>query len=389
MNNNPAMNRKSFLSLMNGGNKTSTVQANNSRADVNYQDDQNQDSQKNVTSTSWNLMNRSHGQVGENNNDKNENIKQEQKKIQQSQVGNENNQTEVKEEVKQKINPDFKLDSEIIEEEDQAPVVSSKKDTEHDFLSQFLDEEEARDLVENKSGSKSIFLEQQKIEEDKLRKMIQNINLEARYLLQKINERSDGRLNQEQINQLNQEVRLREKTRLKRLISNKKLSATLIKDKILISCLTLDQQKELIEILQNREELNLRNMIDNRFINHNYLLHQIHLTELDNEKKQSLLEALSNKVEQRLVDFMSSSYFDIQALLLEVNRLSFDGLLNVNSRQKLIEMLQLKEEEKLKKMIKNPYIESSDLLKEITLRSDGRLSDNQIKSLIGLVRQRL
>jgi hypothetical protein len=365
-NNNPVMNRKSFLSLMNGGKKVNPTTINNS-------------GQNSAKATSWNLMNRVDDRRS--GGDEKNSVRQEE--------DHERAQTQPI-----KSTQNFNLNDEPIfhstprkEHSNQEP--NSKKNQEKDFLSQFLDEDEAKDLVNGKSEGGSIFLEQQKVEEDKLRKMILNVNLEASYLLQKINERSDGRLNDEQIEILNKEVRLREKTRLKCLIANKKLSANLIRDKILVSCLTLDQQKELIEILQNREELNLRNMIDNRFINHVYLLHQIHLTELENEKKQSLLEALSNKVEQRLVSFMGSSYFDIQALLLEVNRLSFDGLLNVQSRQKLIEMLQLKEEEKVKKMIKNPYIESSDLLKEITLRSDGRLSDLQIKSLIGLVRQRL
>ncbi len=266
----------------------------------------------------------------------------------------------------------------------------TKKEKEKTFLSQFLTDEELNKLTKGqKQSGNDLFSEQQKIEEAKLRKMILNVNLEAFFLLQKINERSDGRLSNEQNEKLNQEVRLREKERLKRLIGNKNLSANLIKDKILISCLTLDQQKELIEILQNREELSLRKMIDNKFINHNYLLHQIHLADVGNDSRQNLLEALAVKVEERLVNFISTSYFDISSLLLEINRLSFDGLIHINSRQKLVEMVQIKEEEKLQKMIDNPYVESSDLLKEITLRSDGRLSDNQIKNLIGLVRRRL
>ena len=58
-------------------------------------------------------------------------------------------------------------------------------------------------------------------------------------------------------------------------------------------------------------------------------------------------------------------------------------------RQRLIERVQKREEIKIQKMIENPYLESGELLREITLRDDGRLNAQQIKDLIGLVRQRI
>ena len=140
--------------------------------------------------------------------------------------------------------------------------------------------------------------EEQKVEEEKLRRMIANEHLGSLELLREIGKRFDGRLTKDQITILVGEVQKREYERHKKMIADRNLSARFLLESLAQAEITPSQRKELIEVLQNREEVSIREKIDNPMVKANYLLELIATGELSENQRKDLLGAVQQREEE-------------------------------------------------------------------------------------------